>query len=203
MDPVKSGGNWYVYCANNPLKFVDPNGLEVHVFSMPVVGAHRHLFIGIKSTDNGVTTRGFYPTDVVAVILASIFNLDDTVGTEMRKDDPREHNIVEEFFENGQEVDGGKHEGEITPPDGMTEAEFDKAVMLLAELYFFITGREFDYNALLGPNSNTAADDIIESAGGIVPDVEGATQQNWGEAPSGLYSDSHSYSECATYYSRG
>ncbi|WP_430393584.1 RHS repeat-associated core domain-containing protein, partial [Congzhengia minquanensis] len=25
-DPAKSGSNWYVYCENNPLKFVDPWG---------------------------------------------------------------------------------------------------------------------------------------------------------------------------------
>jgi hypothetical protein len=29
MDPIKDGVNWYVYAINNPLKFVDPNGLEV------------------------------------------------------------------------------------------------------------------------------------------------------------------------------
>lgn len=27
-DPVKDGLNWYVYCANNPLRFVDPSGLD-------------------------------------------------------------------------------------------------------------------------------------------------------------------------------
>ena len=27
MDPIKSGKNWYVYCSNNPLKFVDKTGL--------------------------------------------------------------------------------------------------------------------------------------------------------------------------------
>jgi len=27
-DPIRSGGNWYVYCRNNPLKFFDPLGLE-------------------------------------------------------------------------------------------------------------------------------------------------------------------------------
>ncbi|AGB40352.1 RHS repeat-associated core domain protein [Halobacteroides halobius DSM 5150] len=32
-DPVQDGWNWYTYCRNNPLKYVDPNGLdtELHV----------------------------------------------------------------------------------------------------------------------------------------------------------------------------
>ncbi|MBN2534762.1 MAG: RHS repeat-associated core domain-containing protein [Spirochaetales bacterium] len=28
VDPVQDGSNWYVYCANNPLKYVDPTGLN-------------------------------------------------------------------------------------------------------------------------------------------------------------------------------
>lgn len=28
QDPIKSGRNWYVYCLDNPLRLIDPNGLE-------------------------------------------------------------------------------------------------------------------------------------------------------------------------------
>ena len=28
MDPIKDGRNWYIYCNNNPLKNIDPNGLS-------------------------------------------------------------------------------------------------------------------------------------------------------------------------------
>jgi len=28
QDPVKSGRNWFAYCLDNPLRFIDPNGLE-------------------------------------------------------------------------------------------------------------------------------------------------------------------------------
>ena len=38
-DPAKSGSNWYVYCENNPLKFVDPWGLEEIVISGGAYGS--------------------------------------------------------------------------------------------------------------------------------------------------------------------
>ena len=28
VDPIQDGWNWYIYCNNNPLKFVDPSGLS-------------------------------------------------------------------------------------------------------------------------------------------------------------------------------
>ena len=27
-DPIRDGGNWFVYCGNNPLSFTDPTGLD-------------------------------------------------------------------------------------------------------------------------------------------------------------------------------
>ena len=50
--------------------------------------------------------------------------------------------------------------------------------------------------------NNITAIRIFEWAGGIMPDIPGATQQNYGEASSGLYSDSHGFNECAAYYSQ-
>ena len=31
-DPAKDGTNWYTYCGNNPIKFVDPWGLDSYIF---------------------------------------------------------------------------------------------------------------------------------------------------------------------------
>ncbi len=30
QDPIRDGVNWYAYCENNPLRFVDPTGLDPH-----------------------------------------------------------------------------------------------------------------------------------------------------------------------------
>jgi RHS repeat-associated protein len=34
-DPARDGSNWYGYCSNNPLKYVDPTGLEFKVIDIP------------------------------------------------------------------------------------------------------------------------------------------------------------------------
>lgn len=39
MDPVKDGMNWYVYCSNNPLRYMDPDGLEQYEFWEPAANA--------------------------------------------------------------------------------------------------------------------------------------------------------------------
>ncbi|WP_428241671.1 hypothetical protein [Gynuella sp.] len=72
---------------------------------------------------------------------------------------------------------GGNEHYQINPPSGVTQEQFDNAVTNSGNSY----QSSEDYSALLGPNSNTAADNIIEYAGGTAPDVDGAWQQNYGE----------------------
>jgi hypothetical protein len=55
----------------------------------------------------------------------------------------------------------------------MSSQDFDDAVRSIGYNY------SQDPYRLTGPNSNTAANNIIENAGGNVPNVPGAVGQNW------------------------
>ena len=59
----------------------------------------------------------------------------------------------------------------------MTSEEFDARVIEQGDAY----DSDEEYSAWFGPNSNTAADNIIEGAGGTVPDVEDVWHQNYDE----------------------
>lgn len=48
-DPVKDGLNWYVYCSNNPLMFIDPNGLEKIIISGGIAGYEKNRYNFIET----------------------------------------------------------------------------------------------------------------------------------------------------------
>lgn len=69
-------------------------------------------------------------------------------------------------------------EATIAPPEGMTSDEYDQAVIEQCKNYPL---EQLDYGMVVGPNSNTIADNVIEKTGAIMPDVPNATAQNHGE----------------------
>ena len=73
---------------------------------------------------------------------------------------------------------GDNQHYDIAPPAGMSQAEFDSAVQNAGDNY----RSSEPYDAVFGPNSNTAADNIIENAGGIAPNIPGALNQNYGDS---------------------
>ena len=168
--------NWYSYVSNNPVKYVDPTGMETHIFSLTVTPLHRHLFIAVQDSDGEITTRGLYPESRGQAV--KDIATGDTQGSEVRTNDPVELEVATKFF-NGEKLPAGaKSEGSISPPSGMPEYALDSAVLESADSY---PVDENPYHATRGPNSNTFVDDVIEGVGGVMPDVDKATQQNWGE----------------------
>ena len=173
-DPKRFKGgdtDLYGYCGNDPINTIDPYGKKVYIYSMPVLLGHRHLFIVVKN-NKIFTSRSLYPQNI-GVGGTSFFvkgkstpKLGIDLASELGevKKLPCKSNV--------------KYEATIKPPAGMSEEDFDNLVLNKASTYPF---KKRPYDADAGPNSNTYVDDVIESAGGVMPDIPHATAQNWGE----------------------
>ena len=54
VDPARQDLNWYVYCFNNPLKMIDPDGKDaIVVGDISRVGGAGHMFVIIIHPENG------------------------------------------------------------------------------------------------------------------------------------------------------
>ena len=156
--------------AGNPLKYFDPKGLEVYFLCRPLQGrlgqaGGRHCAVFVDDPD----------TEDSCEAGDRQFSLERGGVQPLPQDDWG--NIV--FYTDRDAFDnpgGDNFLAEIPPPPGMSSDEWDQAVRDEGGVY-----SQGAYDPVLGPNSNTAADNIIENADGIAPDVPGAVAQNYGE----------------------
>ncbi|WP_337399150.1 RHS repeat-associated core domain-containing protein, partial [Congzhengia sp.] len=69
-DPANSGSNWYVYCENNPVKFVDPWGLDAIIITAEDAAMSQgHTSVLIQDTNDG-NWYYFYWGDKAAYYIA-------------------------------------------------------------------------------------------------------------------------------------
>ena len=153
-DPIAENGgiNLYAYVGNDPVNYWDPLGLEVCVgargLNIPFVGnTGVHTFVEVR-TDSGTTTYGGY---------------EDGEKLAVRKND-------------SSDTSGNPNKGytTIAPPAGMTQSQWDQAVIDSGERELQKSGKR-DY-ALGGGdggsssgNCNSTTSGIIEGAGGSLP----------------------------------
>ncbi len=152
----------YLYCANNPMKYVDTDGKETQIYSTPIGTngfnlPYKHIFIRVynKALDLN-TTRGYYPQNRLAGTL-NILGLNFKSGNKvvLKVDDPSELGEVNKL-EKGEESNV-TYEATLNPPDGMTVNQHDQLIIDAADSYDL---SNIDYGASAGPNSNTIVDDV-------------------------------------------
>ncbi len=64
-DPIHAGYNWYVYCENNPVNCIDPDGLDVEVVRIGPAWWPSHYYVRWPNPknkiDGGYDSVGFWP----------------------------------------------------------------------------------------------------------------------------------------------
>ena len=68
-DPARDGENWYVYAGNNPVSFVDPNGLDAIVITTSTMSVYGNAHTSVLVQDNGGIWYYFYWGNKNAVLL--------------------------------------------------------------------------------------------------------------------------------------
>jgi uncharacterized protein RhaS with RHS repeats len=182
VDPL--GGDYpfltaYGYGLDNPLKYIDPNGEEVRIYSRWSGPGHRHLFIVVKNGKSDVfTSRSLMPAggpmEGFFTALPFVHGNETPV---IRRDLDSDLGAVKRQEAGEKDVDAHM-EMVVSPPKGKTEDAFDKEVLRAADNY---DTKHRPYDADEGPNSNTYVNDVIESHGVKLPQFDKATQQKWSD----------------------
>ncbi len=164
-DPMAEKYPWlspYLYCANNPVNYVDPDGRDVYVWATMLPGAPRilsfatHTFITV-TTDKGKTEYFAYGSEIDGISGA-------VTGRLCR----REYNQDKRIY-SGKSNDNSLLKAKIfvNVPEGMTQEEFDQKVIDVAESFGNVDG--IRYNMLpiekTEGNCNTSTSTILIKSG--------------------------------------
>ncbi len=68
-DPARAGTNWYIYCNNNPVNYVDPSGLDAIVITTSTMSVYGNAHTSVLAQDNGGNWYYFYWGNKNAVLL--------------------------------------------------------------------------------------------------------------------------------------
>ena len=170
----------FAFCANNPLIFIDPTGMKVVLYATKLPGCDipmpTHTFIAVKKDDGSVRARFSYGPENDGY--NPLFGLGGSLV-----EYPTTH---DEKISEGRSKDRIKAEIIVSPPEGMTQEQFDQKVIDVANSF----GNNPDIDYSLNPtniyegNCNSSSSTILLKSGVSKEDVEKLKKQlpgiSWG-----------------------
>ncbi len=133
----------------------------------------------VKNEKTGTfTSRSLMPAGGITEGILSAFRSPESGSTPVIKKDLGDDVGAVKRQEAGEKDVDAHREMVVQPPSGMSEAEYDNAVLKSADSYD-VQARPYDADD--GPNSNTYVNDVIESTGVKLPQFDKATQQKWSD----------------------
>jgi hypothetical protein len=163
----------YVYCVNNPINAIDPDGKKVYLFSTSLPGASwvpfaTHTFIVVQDSKGNITYAAYGPKNDDAISGRDVLS---------RRNYPDDVKAYTDYLNNGNKSNHVKDVELIPVPDNMKSDDFDsKVVDVINE---FGNDPNIKYN--LNPtdkdegNCNSSSSTILKKAGvsnGVIEDIK-------------------------------
>jgi RHS repeat-associated protein len=153
----------YAYCANNPVKFIDPDGKKVYLFSTSLPGASwvpfaTHTFIVVQDSKGNITYAAYGPKNNDAISGHDVLS---------RCNYSSDIKAYTDYFSENKKSNHVKGVDLIPVPNGMTSDMFDSKVVDAINEFGNDPNIKYNFNPTNEDegNCNSSSSTILKKAG--------------------------------------